>query len=235
MKLDPNKQTVIFCDFDGTITLTDNIIAIMKQFQPEGWETILQKTLDKELTLQEGVGGMFALLPASQQKDIVQFTQDYIRIRDGFQELLDYCKQRSYPFLVTSGGMDFFIYPALRPFHIPTENIYCNTGDFTGDHIRIDWPHPCDENCAKGGCGMCKTTIIRSYPASQYNRILIGDSLSDFAGAQVADYVFARSDLAEECKKLQLPHSEYETFFDVINGLESLREESQSICSNKSN
>lgn len=233
MKLDTNKKTIIFCDFDGTITLTDNIHAIMKHFQPEGWETILNKILNKELTLQAGVGGMFALLPASKQEEILQFAEEYIQIRDGFQSLLDYCTKENYQFLVTSGGMDFFIYPALKPFHIPSEHIYCNTGDFSGEQIRIQWPHPCDEHCAKGGCGMCKTTIIRSYPADEYNRILIGDSLSDFAGAQVADYIFARSDLAEECKKLQLPHSEYETFYDVVQGLETLREET-STCNNPS-
>lgn len=225
MKLDPGKKTVIFCDFDGTITLTDNIIAIMKHFQPEGWEKQLQQILDKKVTLQEGVGGLFALLPASRKDELIRFVRDYIQIREGFSELLDYCQTHRIEFLVTSGGIDFFVRSALEPFPLVPDQIYCNASDFTGERIRITWPHPCDEECTNGGCGMCKTTIIRSYPSDQFNRVLIGDSISDFAGARVADYVFARSDLAEECKKLEMAHTEYETFFDVIRGMEALREE----------
>ncbi|MFD0867828.1 2-hydroxy-3-keto-5-methylthiopentenyl-1-phosphat e phosphatase [Chlamydia abortus] len=223
MKLDANKQNIIFCDFDGTITVTDNIMDIMKHFQPSGWEDILRRIVDKEIPLQEGVGAMFALLPSSRKDEIIQFTRQSIRIREGFPELLEYVRENDFDFLVTSGGIDFFLLPTLAPFELRPEQIYCNGSDFSGEQIRITWPHPCDEQCDKG-CGMCKTTIIRSYSPEKYNRILIGDSLSDFEGSKQADFVFARSHLAEECEKLGIAYRKFETFHDVINGLNALRE-----------
>ena len=34
------EEYIIFCDFDGTITENDNIIAIIRHFNPPGWEPI---------------------------------------------------------------------------------------------------------------------------------------------------------------------------------------------------
>ena len=74
---------------------------------------------------------------------------------------------------------------------------------------------------------MCKPRIIRSFPREKFCRILIGDSLTDFAGARLADHVFARSHLLERCRQLALPHTPFETFFDVIAALNELAAESR--------
>jgi len=123
------------------------------------------------------------------------------------------------PFYVTSGGIDFFLRPILEPFGIPADHIYCNGSDFSGETIRITWPHPCDDECTND-CGMCKTTVMRRFPRDQYYRILIGDSITDFEGAKIADLVFSRSHLTEKCRELGLPHIPFETFFDVIRHLD---------------
>lgn len=217
------KKRVIFCDFDGTITNNDNIVAIMKYFDPEGAEPIIKQIIDRSMTVKEGVGAMFELLPTSRKEEIVRYAIDNATIRDGFAELLAYCRDHDIHFLVTSGGIDFFVYPLLERFGIDREHIYCNASDFSGVNIRIGWPHPCDEHCDnRGGCGMCKTTIIRSYPSEEYERILIGDSITDFPGAKLADAVFARSHLIDLCKELNLNYYTFGTFHDVIARLKEM-------------
>jgi 2-hydroxy-3-keto-5-methylthiopentenyl-1-phosphate phosphatase len=216
------RQPVVFCDFDGTITENDNIVAIMKHFDPPGWTDIVTRIIDKSMSIQEGVGRMFALLPTSRKEEIVRFAIDKAVIRGGFRELLAWCRERNVPFYVTSGGIDFFVYPLLEPFDIPSSHIFCNTGDFSGETIRIDWPHPCDERCENGQCGMCKTKIIRRFPETDYFRILIGDSVTDFAGAKLVDCIFARSHLAEECDKLDMAYYPYENFHTIVSQLNSM-------------
>ncbi len=217
-----SRQRVVFCDFDGTITVNDNIVAIMKHFQPEGWDTLVNQVISKEISIREGVGRMFALLPTSRRQQVVDYAIGNVTIRSGFRELLDYCKKEDILFLVTSGGIDFFVYPVLSPFAIPKENIYCNASDFSGAQIRILWPHSCDSAC-DNDCGMCKTKIIRSYPRETYERIMIGDSVTDFAGAKLADTVFARSHLIELCRELGLNYYPFEDFHDVIKRLEEMK------------
>ncbi|AEI42560.1 2-hydroxy-3-keto-5-methylthiopentenyl-1-phosphate phosphatase [Paenibacillus mucilaginosus] len=217
-----SKQRVIFCDFDGTITVNDNIVAIMKHFQPPGWDTIVEDVLAKRVSVREGVGRMFALLPTERRQEITDYAIGNVTIREGFRELLEYCRREGITFLVTSGGIDFFVYPVLSPFPIPEENIYCNGSDFNGSHIEILWPHACDEHC-HNDCGMCKTAIIRSYPSDTHERILIGDSITDFEGAKLADLVFARAHLVDLCRELGLNYKPFETFHEVIRGLEELK------------
>ncbi|NOU95366.1 2-hydroxy-3-keto-5-methylthiopentenyl-1-phosphate phosphatase [Paenibacillus sp. LMG 31456] len=217
------RSRVIYCDFDGTITVNDNIVAIMKHFQPEGWDELVEQVISKTISIREGVGRMFALLPTSRKQEVIDYSINNVKIRDGFSELLEYCKQQNITFLVTSGGIDFFVYPVLSAFPIPTENIYCNGSDFSGSHIEIVWPHACDDQC-HNQCGMCKTTIIRGYPSDRYERILIGDSVTDFEGAKLADTVFARSHLIDLCKDLGLNYYPFDNFHEVIERLEEMNE-----------
>jgi 2-hydroxy-3-keto-5-methylthiopentenyl-1-phosphate phosphatase len=213
------RPPVLFCDFDGTITLSDNIVAIMKKYEPPGVEAIIADIVSERKSIRQGVGEMFALLPSSLQEEIRSYVLETAGIRPGFPELLAWCKEHDVPFYVTSGGIDFFVYPLLEPFGIPADHIFCNGSSFEEERIRITWPHSCDEDCSND-CGMCKTTVIRRFPADRHYRILIGDSITDFAGAKLADLVFSRSHLTQRCAELGLPHIPFETFHDIIRHLD---------------
>ncbi|GAA4713365.1 2-hydroxy-3-keto-5-methylthiopentenyl-1-phosphate phosphatase [Brevibacillus fulvus] len=216
------KKLVLFCDFDGTITEKDNIVAIMKRFAPPGWEAIADQVLGQQISVREGVGKMFAMLPSSLRQEIIDFIVKETKIRPGFAEFVQFCRQeQQVELLITSGGIDFFLEPILEPFDL-TVPIYCNGSDFSGDTITITWPHACDEHCAND-CGMCKTSIIRQYDPANYYRVVIGDSITDLAGAKIADFVIARSLLQEKCAELKLAYEPFTTFFDVIDIVKSLQ------------
>lgn len=210
-----DKQPIVFCDFDGTITENDNIIALMKQFDPPGWSHIVDDVLARRRSIRDGVSHMFSLLPTSARDEITAYAIEQARIRDGFAEFLQLCEDREIEFYVTSGGIDFFVYPILAPYSIPHERIFCNGSDFSGHTIRITWPHACDEHCTND-CGMCKARIMRRFPADRYKRIVIGDSVTDVEAAKLADRVFARSHLSEHCREMNIPYTAYETFHDII-------------------
>jgi 2-hydroxy-3-keto-5-methylthiopentenyl-1-phosphate phosphatase len=216
-----SRQLILFCDFDGTITEKDNIIAIMRRFAPSGWEDLTEQILTQNISIREGVGTLFSLLPSSLKQEIVDFIVKEATIRPGFAEFVRFCKEQGIELLITSGGIDFFVEPILAPFQLDVP-IYCNGSDFSGDNIVITWPHRCDEHCTND-CGMCKTTIIRRYDPEKYCRIVIGDSITDLAGAKIADFVIARSLLAEKCEELHLPYRRFATFHDVIDILQDLK------------
>lgn len=220
MTKDTTKKRIVFCDFDGTITVNDNIVAIIDHFNPPGWKEIAEKVLSQQISIMDGVGQMFRLLPSSREREVVDFGINNARIRDGFAEFLAYCKEEQIEFYVTSGGIDFFVYPILEKFGIPQDHIFCNGSDFTGERIEITWPHPCDHECSNN-CGMCKTTIMRRFPADRYERIIIGDSVTDFEGAKLADVVYSRSYLTAKCKELGLAHHEFESFRDIIDHMKA--------------
>jgi 2-hydroxy-3-keto-5-methylthiopentenyl-1-phosphate phosphatase len=222
------KKWMIFCDFDGTITERDMIISIMEKFGRPGWEMLKEDVLAGRISVESGVGQMFAQIPSEEKEQIVKYAQKTAKIRSGFKELLQYCRQEGILFLVTSGGIDFFVKPILSPY-VDENRIFCNGSDFSGETIRILWPYGCDEHC-DGGCGLCKPAILRRYGANDAKRIVIGDSITDWKAAQMADHVFARSLLLEKCRESAIPHTPFHTFIDVIETLKQWEEECKEVA-----
>ncbi|SHF14367.1 2-hydroxy-3-keto-5-methylthiopentenyl-1-phosphatephosphatase [Seinonella peptonophila] len=213
-----SKQLLIFCDFDGTVTDTDNIIEVMKHFAPPEWEPIKDAILSEQISIKNGVGQMFQLLSSNLKEEIVQFVQENAHIRPGFAELVQYVNEEQIPFYIVSGGVDFFVYPVLKNF-ISTASIFCNEGDFSGERIQINWPYPCDDQC-QNDCGCCKPSLFRRFPSDQYEKIMIGDSITDFEASKQADHVYARDFLQQKCEELQIPYTPFTTFYDILADLQ---------------
>ena len=165
-----SKQPVIFCDFDGTITMKDNIVAIMKQFAPPEWKSITDQIMNQEISIREGVGTLFSLLPSSLQKEVTTFAIEQAEIRPGFKRLLQHVTEEQILFYVVSGGIDFFVDPILKPYQLKSSQVFRNESDFSGEGMKILWPNPCDAHCDVD-CGLCKTSIIRSYPSEKYYKL----------------------------------------------------------------
>jgi 2-hydroxy-3-keto-5-methylthiopentenyl-1-phosphate phosphatase len=210
------KKMVIFCDFDGTITKNDNILSIMKYFHPPGWEAIKNDILAQRISVREGVGRMFLLLPTSRREEIAHYAINQAKIRPGFDEFIQYCQDHHIRLFITSGGIDFFVFPILSRYPVPKHDIYCNASDFSGKQIRIVWPFSCDAQCSND-CGMCKPSLLRSLSTNDDMKIVIGDSITDLAAAKLADLVIARDFLLQKCKEYSLPYKAFDSFFDVMN------------------
>jgi 2-hydroxy-3-keto-5-methylthiopentenyl-1-phosphate phosphatase len=220
------RRIKLFCDFDGTITTTDNIISLMKKFAPPEWNEIKDAILSQEVSIQEGVGKMFRLLPSSARKDLVQYLLDSHQIRPGFKDFIEWTQENDIELKIVSGGIDFFVEPILNGM-VPAENVYCNRADFSEDTIRITWPHSCDEHC-NNECGCCKMTIIRQEAEPEDFVVMIGDSITDLEGAKLADLVFACDDfLADKCRGLGLNYRYFATFNEVIADLEEMNREAE--------
>ncbi|TYR79805.1 2-hydroxy-3-keto-5-methylthiopentenyl-1-phosphate phosphatase [Priestia megaterium] len=216
------SQVKIFCDFDGTITNSDNIISIMKKFAPPQWEKIKDDVLTERVSIQEGVGRMFSLLSTDLKEEIVSYILQTSKIRDGFDEFITYAKERGIPLYIVSGGIDFFVKPLLDG-RIDEQFLYCNESDFSGASITITWPHSCDDQC-RNACGCCKPSIIRQLATHQDFKIVIGDSITDLQAAKMADVIIARDFLIEKCEELELPYRPFATFHDVIEHIEQIVE-----------
>ncbi len=215
------ENPVLICDFDGTVTKNDNIVAIMKKFAPPEWEVLKDGVLSQGISVKEGVGKMFALLPSSQKKEITQFILQDAEIREGFADFVKYADQAGIPLYIVSGGMDFFVKPILNGL-VPDNRIYCNEADFSEAMIHIRWPHACDDHCTNE-CGCCKPSIVRKV-AKEKDLIVIGDSITDLEAAKQADLVIARDFLLKKSEELGLPYKSFQTFYDVIDHVKEVVE-----------
>lgn len=216
-----SKQSIIFCDFDGTITQSDNIVSIMKHFAPPEWETLKEGVLNQTISVREGVGKMFSLLPSTWKEEIVAYVKEIGVIRAGFAEFVAFTNEQNIPLYIVSGGIDFFVYPILDQY-IDRDHIYCNTSDFSNETIQIIWPHVCDSDCSND-CGCCKPSILRKFDSTKYEKIVIGDSITDLQAAKLADRVYARDFLIKKCEELHIPFTPFEQFTEIIEDLKGVK------------
>ena len=214
------KKPVIFCDFDGTVTNQDNIINIMKKFGPPGWEGVKDSILSQEISIQEGVGQMFRMLPSALKDEVIAYVLSEARIREGFADFVDYTRHHGIKLYIVSGGIEFFVKPLLEKYG-PFDGIYCNESDFSRDQIEIIFPHSCDDLCTNQGCGCCKPSIIRRLHDPETMSIVIGDSITDLEAAKLADVVIARDYLIDKCNELGISYHGFESFHDVTSIIES--------------
>lgn len=215
------KKYIVFSDFDGTITQQDVIMSIMKHFASPEWKEIRDKIFNEEITISEGVAQLFSLIPSSKKDEIINWCLRNIKIRNGFKEFLEFLKEKNIPFIVLSGGLDFYIYPILEPYKNLITKIYCNKADFSGEYIKVKFTYWCDPYCDKD-CGMCKTSVIREYKKEYEKVIYIGDSITDINPSKLANIVFARDYLVKRLRKMGIKYFEYETFYDIKNKLKTI-------------
>jgi 2-hydroxy-3-keto-5-methylthiopentenyl-1-phosphate phosphatase len=224
------RKPVIFCDFDGTVTESDNIIAMMKEFLPPGWETIKDQILSRSISISEGVGKLFSSIPSNVKDELTTFAIENAKIRPGFKDFVEFAWDENIPLYIVSGGIDFFVYPILEAYG-PFAGIYCNESDFSGERIKILWPYECDSFC-DNDCGCCKPSIIRklNYSDDDSFKIVIGDSVTDLEAAKQADFVLARDLLQEKCAEWGINHQGFTTFYDCIEEIKKRIEVKELKC-----
>lgn len=197
------------------------ISAIMREFAPEATEPLIQAVLSRRMSVKSGVERMFQQLPANLYETIVDFAQSHTVVRPGFESFIHSCGQLSWNVAVVSGGFDFFVHPVINRLSTPVD-IYCNTIDCTSDKMRVRWGFLCDDTC-DGQCGLCKPSVMRHLASNRTKFMVIGDGVTDFKAARLADYVFARSSLLDLVRTQSVPFSAFDTFYDIQAEIEDRR------------
>ena len=65
---------------------------------------------------------------------------------------------------------------------------------------------------------------MRKLAKEDHYKIVIGDSLSDFEAAKLADIVLARDHLIQRCEELHVPYRPFTTFHDCLKIIQELVE-----------
>lgn len=211
-------KTLLFCDFDGTITVEESLRNILLEFIPDTARRLMHALDNREITIREGLIELIEAIPSDQQDNIIAFALKE-PIRPGFEALLDYLAERDIPFIVLSSGLRFTIEQQLAPWKDRIHAIHALDVDRSGPQMSLilDNDHPRE--------AMPKAWVMQRYQADW--RIAIGDGLSDLEMITAADQVFARDVLLRHMTRAGLAASPFEDFYDVISILKGPSVESE--------
>ncbi len=215
------KKPVVFSDFDGTITERDVLMSIVEHFAPPIWKEIWKKIFTREITISEGVEQLFHLIPSSRKEEIINWVLTHMKIRRGFKELLLFLNEKSIPFIVVSGGLDFYIEALLEPYKDLITKVYANRAIFDEKYIKVEFIYRCNNIC-KDDCGMCKPYVMEKFYSSYRPWIYIGDSITDLTAAGISDIIFARAYLAKTLQALKINYFPFNDFIDIHQNLVKL-------------
>lgn len=206
-------QTIVFCDFDGTITTVDTFGDALAKYAPQLGAEILPGLYNREITLREGVRRILESIPSEQFAAFVDEVNDK-QVRQGFSEFLQFLGDRQVPCVVVSGGLVAMVERVLarlgtdgKPLRHWIDSVAAISIDTEADYFTIVSPF-------EGGTELVeKVQVMGKY---DYHRaIAIGDSLTDINMALKADLVFARDRLQAYLDQEGKAYIPWETFDDI--------------------
>ena len=206
------KKTIVFSDFDGTITLHDTFVDLLKKFSTPGLaDRLMAQMYAQTLTLRKGVTQLLESIPSDQYLNIIEFSKTH-PIRLGFPEFLDFLESHDVPCVVVSGGIRVMVETVLEEFKPRLAGLHAVNLDASGDYFNVI------PNYAGETELVAKVNIMAKYEFDQ--SIAIGDSITDFNMAMAADLVFARDRLAKYLDEQGKSYVPWNDFFEIRDYLD---------------
>ncbi|MGL5063338.1 MAG: HAD-IB family phosphatase [Microcoleus sp.] len=201
-----HPQRAVFCDFDGTITVEETFVGMLKQFAPEMSARLMPEMYARRLSLQSGVRQLLESIPSENYAEIIEFSQGKL-MRSGLVELLDFLDEKRVHFIIVSGGLRLMVETVMGDLVQRASAVYAVDVDASGPLLQVFSEFEGD------GELVSKVRVMERYRVSE--RVAIGDSVTDFNMALQASAVFARDRLAEYLDQEQKPYIKWDNFFDV--------------------
>jgi 2-hydroxy-3-keto-5-methylthiopentenyl-1-phosphate phosphatase len=209
----PAKLAVL-TDFDGTITRTDVVEAILEEFAPPTWWEIEEQHRARAIGTRETMARQFALLRVK-QADLISFVDAHADLDESFRDFAAFCRERDILLEIVSEGLDFYIHHLLQKWRLAVP-VRTNRATFEEGRIRIAYPWA-DATCTL--CGTCKLLRLFQLRVQGHQVAYVGDGHSDLCPAIEADLLFAKAELARLCDQEEIAYTRFERFADVQRDL----------------
>ena len=210
-------QTLVQCDFDGTITHEDVSFLLLDAFADGDWRKMQPEYDAGKISVAKFSTRAFSMIKADKQT-LLDFIVDKVKIRAGLFELLSYCKERGFQFVVVSNGMDFYVESILGELGINNIEVFAARTEFNPEGIRVKYIGP-DGNQLQDGF---KESYTRLFIGRGYRVIYVGNGASDIYPARQAHHTFATGTLIKTCEQEKVDCIPFMDLNEVVRGLELL-------------
>ena len=207
-------KTLVQCDFDGTITERDISFFLLDTFAQGDWRRLLREYKEHRISVGEFNTRAFAMVKADKHT-LLEALEGEVKVRAGFQELVNYCRRRGFRLVIVSNGLDFYIEAILKDVGLKNIEMHAAQTVFHPEGMEVHYVGPDDKRLEDG----VKEAYTKLFLKLGYRVIYIGNGDSDFAPAKYAHYVFATGELLAYCRENNLNYKPFENFVDVVREL----------------
>ena len=204
-------MTTLVLDFDGTVTQTDLLDTVAREFGDPTVYAEVEEGLDTgRITLRECITREYEPVTAPLD-EMVEWVLAHARIRAGFRELVEAAQDRGWRVVILSSGFEELIRPVLDSIGVEVE-LLANSVDVTPEGWRVHWRE-------ETVCAVCGEQCKRAALPGEGEIVYVGDGISDRCAALASDRVFATRGLAEYLTERGTPYERFEDFFQVLERL----------------
>ncbi len=212
-------KIAVQCDFDGTVTEEDVSFLLLDTFIGSKWKEMLQEYMTGKIPVGTFNRRVFALVKADRKTMLdVVFNSERVKVRAGFRELLEYCSQKDYKFVIVSNGLIFYIEAMLENLGVDGIEVFAAQNQFSPDGMKVRYIGP-DGSEMEAGFKEAYTGLLTK---EGYSVVYVGNGVSDIYPSRQSIKVFATGDLLEKCREEKLAYTPFNNFYDVIEGLKTL-------------
>ncbi len=208
-------KTLVQCDFDGTITKEDVSFLILDEYTNGDWRQMFKDYKEGRITVGSFNKRAFAMVKENEE-NLKRFVVEKSRIREGFGELLNYCRRKDFRFVIVSNGLEFYIKTILKSQGADNIEVFAARTVFNENGIEARYIGPADKEVQED----FKKSYTRSFMRKGYRIIYIGNGASDIASAKLADHIFATSTMLTECQRESMRCTAFSSLKDIVRGME---------------
>jgi 2,3-diketo-5-methylthio-1-phosphopentane phosphatase len=199
----------VFVDFDGTITDVDTFDVLVRAVAgDDAWNAIDEPLLAGEITLRDALARQAAAVRLS-RADTLAFMLANATVDPAFGPFVDAVRAHGGAVRVVSSGIATVIHDALERANVDVE-VIANEVDFAPSGWTMTFVDPSDN-------GHDKAAHVLTARERGAHTVYVGDGISDFAAAVVADERFAKSGRALEayCRERDIPCVSFTSFDEI--------------------
>lgn len=213
---DSTQRTLVQCDFDGTVTIEDASFVILDACIPGKWRQLFEEYQEGGMTVGEFNSKAFSMVKAD-KKSLLDLVSQQVSLREGFRDLVLYCRKKGFRFVIVSNGLDFYIKDILNQAGFGDIEIHASITRFTPEGLSVRHRGP-DGNILDRDV---KTAYTEHFLKQGYRVVYLGDGKSDVQPAARCRHIFATGSLVEHCRNEKLDCTPFESFHEVVREMES--------------
>ncbi len=213
-------RIAIISDFDGTIAERDIGHHFLGGYISDsaGREKLLESWKLGLISSRECLEQEIRMLDAG-KAELDRFIEGE-KLDPFIKDFVDFCNRRKFEFLIVSDGLDYYIDRMLMKHGLGYLEFRANQLLFDGDRITaVEFPWYDLRSCEM--CGNCKRAHVEELAGKGFQTVYIGNGYSDRCPIEYADIVFAKGELLDHCRRINVDCIGFDNFRDVERELTS--------------
>lgn len=190
---------------------------LLDTFAQGDWRKWLQQYREHKITVGYFNAKAFAMVKVG-EKELLEAVRGEVRLRDGLHELVTYCQCRGFRFVIVSNGLDFYVKSILKDAGLGDIEVHAAQTRFHPSGLKVQYIGPDGTPLSSD----FKEAHIRVFLKQGYRVVYVGNGPSDIAPALHAHHIFARDELLDCCREMNLECKPFDDLNDIIKGLELL-------------